>query len=129
MWDARKKGDGSTRVSHSKQNGPHRKHIWIPLIVDFIDLWYYLEIIKMFILTFIIWESDRKSCWQRMKLKTLQTLWNFWLFKVILNYLCHAPNPKGSKAWEKHLKGTRRFFLFDNSIQIIHIKYQHLELS
>ena len=28
----------------------------------------------------IIWEIDRKSCWQEMKLKTLQTLWKFWLF-------------------------------------------------
>ena len=42
---------------------------------------------------------------------------------------CHAPNPKGSKAWEKHLKDTYKIFLFDNSIQIIHIKYQHQELS
>ena len=28
---------------------------------------------------------------------------------------CHAPNPKGSKAWEKHPKGTCRFFLFGKS--------------
>ena len=27
-------------------------------------------------------------------------------------FWCHAPNPKGSKAWEKHFKGTCRFFFF-----------------
>ena len=38
--------------------------------------------------------------------------------------LCHAPNPKGSKAWERHLKVPVDFF-FDNPIHINHIKYQH----
>ena len=36
---------------------------------------------------------------------------------------CHTPNPKGSKVWEIHPKGIYRFFFFDNSIQINHIKY------
>ena len=37
------------------------KNYLIPLIVDFIDLWYYLEILKMFVLTCIILEIHRKS--------------------------------------------------------------------
>ena len=36
---------------------------------------------------------------------------------------------KDPKHEKKNLKGTCRFFLFDNSIQIIYIKYQYQELS
>ena len=32
------------------------KHLGIPLIMDFMDLWYYLEILKMCYLTCMIWE-------------------------------------------------------------------------
>ena len=37
------------------------KHLEIPLIMEFMDLWYYLETLKMFFPTCIIWEIDRKS--------------------------------------------------------------------
>ena len=38
---------------------------------------------------------------------------------AIASPFCHAPNPKGSKAWEKTSQSTCRFFLFDNPIHKI----------
>ena len=75
-----------------------------------------------------------------------ERIWGFWWGSSVcppfwgcfivsslgVHELCHTPNPKESKAWERHLKSTSRFPPpppFDNSIQINYMKYQHQELS
>ena len=63
------------------------KHLWIPLIMDFMDLWYYLKYQRCFFLTCIIWEIDEKHFWQEMVLKILRILWIFGYWNILWNYL------------------------------------------
>ena len=59
------------------------KYLWIHLIVDFMDLWYCLEILKIFCLKLYYLGNWWKYFWQEMVLKTLKRLWEYCEYLVI----------------------------------------------
>ena len=63
------------------------KYLWIHLIVDFMDLWYYLEILKMFCLKLYYLGNWYKIFLTRNGFKDFENIVNIWLLKYLMKLL------------------------------------------
>ena len=63
------------------------KYLWIYLIVDFIDLWYYLEILKMYCLKLYYLGNWRKIFLTRNGFEDFENIVDICLLKYLMNLL------------------------------------------
>ena len=63
------------------------KHLWIPLIMDFMDLWYYLEILKMFCLKLYYLGNWYKIFLTRNGFEDFENIVDIWLLKYLMKLL------------------------------------------
>ena len=62
-------------------------YLWIHLIVDFMDLWYYLEILKMFCLKLYYLGNWCKIFLTRNGFEEFENIVNIWLLKYLMKLL------------------------------------------
>ena len=88
----------------------HRKekYLWIHLIVDFMDLWYYLEMLKMFCLKLYYLGNWCKIFLTRNGFEDFENIVDIWLLKYLLKLL-------GSKLY---ILNTFNLWAFDVGLSL-----------